>query len=117
MSNADVDLIAPFEGRINAGKVTEAKIGSAAVTKAKLGTGFIKGALIAGGAAGNHTVTGIATADALIQVLYFVGAGTDVTDVSDLTSEFTISAANTINNTGGTATTGGKLQVFYQDRA
>ena len=71
---------------------------------------------MAGGSAGNFTVTGIATADALISVVLLAGAGTAVTDVTDLTSQFTITAANTINNTGGTASTGGKLQVFYQDR-
>lgn len=106
MSNADVE-VALFEGTINPGKVT----------KAKLGTGFIKMAVVAGGAAGNFTVTGIATADALIGVLHVAGAGTDVTDIADLTSEFSIPAANTINNAGGTASTGGKLLVFYQDRA
>lgn len=127
MSNADVELIAPFEGRINAGKVgadeladggvTTGKIAAAAVTKPKLGTGFIGKAVVAGGAAGAITVTGIATADALILVLYLAGAGTAVTDAADLTAEFTITGANTINNTGGTATTGGKLLVIYQDRA
>ncbi len=68
--------------------------------------------IIAGGAAGNHTVTGIKAADTLVSVLHV-----DFTDASetgaDLTSEFTISAVNTINNTGGTATTGGFLVVTY----
>ena len=77
--------------------------------------GFLGKALISGGAAGNHTVTGIKTDDELFLVLYLAGAGTDVTDVSDLTGEFSISADNTINNTGGTATTGGKLLVLYYD--
>ena len=40
-------------------------------------------------------------------------AGTAVTDVQDLTSQFTISAANTINNAAGTASTGGKLLVRW----
>lgn len=75
--------------------------------------GFLGKGVVTGGAAGDHTVTGIATTDELVLVLYFVGAGTDVTDITDLTSEFTITAANTINNTGGTATTGGKLLVLY----
>lgn len=77
--------------------------------------GVLVGALINGGAAGDHTVTGIATGDVITQILYFAGAGSDVTNVSDLTGEFTISAANTINNTGGTSTAGGKIQVLYQD--
>lgn len=68
--------------------------------------------IIAGGAAGNHTVTGIATGDTLVSVLHV-----DFTDASetgdDVTAEFTISAADTINNMGGTDTTGGFLVVTY----
>lgn len=75
-----------------------------------------KTAVANGGSAGNITVTGIATTDVLEAVLYFpISTGT-VTGVSDLTSEFSITAANTINNTGGTATTGGKLEVRYRRR-
>lgn len=85
------------------------------VLKSHIGETLMKAAVVAGGAAGNFTVTGIATADALVAVILHTGAGTDVTDISDLTSEFTITAANTINNTGGTASSGGKLLVFYQD--
>jgi hypothetical protein len=85
------------------------------VAKTALAGGFLKAAVVAGGAAGNFTVTGIAAADELVAVLYFAGAGTDVTNVADLLSEFSISAANTINNTGGTASTGGKLVVLYLD--
>jgi hypothetical protein len=70
-------------------------------------------AIIVGAAAGNHTVTGIATTNTLLEVIYYPGAGIAVTDVIDLTGEFTISAANTINNTGGTNTTGGKLIVRW----
>ncbi len=75
--------------------------------------GFAKHALIAGGAAGNFTVTGIKTTDTLNMVLQFVGAATTVTTVADLTSEFTISALNTINNTSGTPSTGDKLLVLW----
>ena len=77
--------------------------------------GFLGKAVVAGGAAGNFTVTGIQTADELLLVLHVAGAGSDVTDIEDLTSEFSITAANTINNTGGTASTGGKLLVLYYD--
>jgi len=70
-------------------------------------------AIVAGAAAGNITVTGIKTRDRLVSVLRAVGGGTDVTDVTDLSSEFAITAADTINNTGGTATTGSKLIVTY----
>jgi hypothetical protein len=69
---------------------------------------------IAGGAAGNHTVTGIAASDTLLSVV-FVDA-TDVSEaVTDLTSEFAISAADTVNNAAGTDTTGGFLLVTYLD--
>lgn len=81
----------------------------------KVANGLVKVFLAAGAAAGNVTVTGIATGDKLVSVLRMIGAGTDVTDVSDLTSEFSITAANTINNTGGTATSGSKLVVLYLD--
>lgn len=72
----------------------------------------IKRAVISGGAAGDLTVTGIAVTNVLIAVLYFPISAATVTSISDLTSEFTI-ATNKINNTAGTATTGGKLLVLY----
>lgn len=65
-----------------------------------------------GAAAGDVTVTGIATGDKLLAVIVLVGAGVDVTDITDLTSEFTITAADTINNTGGTSTASNKLLIF-----
>ncbi|MFQ5775856.1 MAG: hypothetical protein ACE5GS_15140 [Kiloniellaceae bacterium] len=72
----------------------------------------VKTTIIAGGVAGAHTVTGIKTRDSLVSVLHL-----DMTDASetgaDLTAEFSISAANTIDNTAGTATTGGFLVVTY----
>lgn len=89
-------------GIISGGKVIEGAIPRNAV----------KTTIIAGGAAGNHTVTGIKTRDTLVAVLH-----SDYTDASEtgqnLTSEFSISAADTINNTGGTDTTGGFLVVTY----
>jgi hypothetical protein len=99
------------------GFVNNAKVAAdAAIAHTKLGTGTIKATLIAGGAAGNHTVTGIQTTDNLVAVLQV-----DATDASetyaDLTSEFTISAADTINNAGGTNTTGCGLLVVYEDRS
>lgn len=76
--------------------------------------GKLKTAVVAGGAAGDIAVTDIKTGDTLDAVIYYVGAGTAVTDVVDLTSEFTIKAGNgVITNTGGTATTGGKLEVRW----
>lgn len=76
----------------------------------------IKLALIKGGSAGSHTLTGITTDDKILSVWAeeFDGDG-DISTVSDLTSEFSISAANTISNTGGTATTDALLQVLWAD--
>jgi hypothetical protein len=70
---------------------------------------------IAGGAAGPLTVTGIKTTDRLISVLRVdLDATAANIDVDDLTSEFSISAADTITNAGGSATTGDKLIVTYE---
>lgn len=65
---------------------------------------------IAGGAAGAHTVTGILTTDVLVSVVHV----DDTTHVAtDKTSEYTISGADTIDNTGGTASTGAHVVVTY----
>jgi hypothetical protein len=69
-----------------------------------------KRSLISGGAAGNLTVTGIKTTNTLIAVLKIVDANQAFTD---LTSEFTITATNTINNTGGTSTASSHVVVVY----
>lgn len=105
-----------LEAEIADGAITDAKVAAAAaIAHTKLGTGVLKATLIAGGAAGDHTVTGIRPADTLVAVL-FVDA-TDASETySDLTAEFTISADDTINNAGGTDTTGGGLVVIYEDR-
>jgi hypothetical protein len=63
--------------------------------------------VVAGGAAGDITVTGITTSDRLVSVI-------NLTDGADLTSEFSITAADTINNAGGTATTGDDLLVVWE---
>lgn len=72
----------------------------------------VKTAVAAGAAAGNITVTGIKTRDQLVSVLFL-----DATDASEAvanrTAEFTITAANTINNTGGTTSAGGFLIITY----
>lgn len=73
---------------------------------------------IAGGAAGNLTVTGISLDDKIIQVIHIAlseGAPNTFDAPADLTSEFSITAANTINNTGGTATTDGLVIVEWYD--
>lgn len=83
------------------------------VTPGAIPRDAIRQTVIAGGAAGNLTVPGIKTRDKLVCVIRFVGAGVDVTDIADITAEFSITAADTISNTGGTATTGDKLIVTY----
>ena len=62
--------------------------------------------LAVGAAAGNVTVVGgIKEGDKLLRVITAVIDGSGhTTAVADLTSEFTITADNTINNTGGTST-------------
>jgi hypothetical protein len=67
--------------------------------------------VVAGAAAGDHTLAGITATTTLVQVLYLIGAGTAVTDVSDLTSEFSVAAGKIHNTT--TNTTGGKLLVTW----
>ncbi len=82
--------------------------------KAVVAVPALKQPEIDGGSAGDHTVTGILQTDELVSVLQVDIDTGNVVDVVDLTSEFTISAANTINNTGGTDTTGDTLIVTYR---
>ena len=98
------------------GVVTNAKVAAdAAIAHTKLGTGVLQSTIIAGGAAGNHTVTGIRVGDNLVAVLQI--DATDATETyADLTAEFTITGDDTINNVGGTDTTGSGLVVIYEDR-
>lgn len=98
------DVHVPFGG-------SEGTIQADKVLKTHIGEQLVKATLVTGGAAGNFTVTGIATADTLVMVLHYTTGAA----LANLTSEFTISAANTINNTGGTATTSDQLVVIYQD--
>ena len=71
-------------------------------------------AVIAGGAAGDHTLSAIVVGDALVSVIRCIGAGVAVTDITDITGEFTVGAGK-INNAAGTDTTGDKLLVLYND--
>lgn len=77
--------------------------------------------VIAEGAAGDHTVTGIRPEDKLVAVIGVTlvlseGAPNTIAfTAQNLTSEFTISADNTINNTGGTDLTDGFALVIYLD--
>ena len=82
--------------------------------------GAVKTTVIDGGAAGDHAVTGIAVGDALRSVLkldFTLAEGTPNTRTwaaEDLSGEFEITAADTINNAGGTDTTGAVLVVVYE---
>lgn len=66
-------------------------------------------------AATNIAITGITTSDTLVSVLQFVGAGTDITDVADRTSEASITSDGNIQ-LSSTDTTGGKLLVVWYDK-
>jgi hypothetical protein len=89
-----------------------AQIGDSSVFLLRVGSKSIgppKHAVVAGAAAGDVTVTGIAVGDRIDEVIYYPASY----DVIDLTSEFTITGPSTINNVGGTATAGGKLIVRW----
>lgn len=72
---------------------------------------IVQKAIINGGAAGAHTVSGILLNDRLVCVWEQDGTSGLLTDLS---SEFTITADDTIDNTGGTSTAGDKLVVEWQ---
>ncbi|MCP4307309.1 MAG: hypothetical protein GY788_21055 [bacterium] len=65
---------------------------------------------IAGGAAGDHTLTGITAADRL-EGVHDIDTTSGV--LVDLTAEFSIDSADTINNDGGTAST--RLVIYWDD--
>lgn len=74
---------------------------------------------VKGGAAGNLTVTGVAVGDSLLWVtgVCKYSANLIISTQLDFTTEFSITATNVINNTGGTATTGWILGVGWDDSA
>ena len=63
----------------------------------------------AGGAAGAHTVLSPVT----LKIGDVIKSVLNLTDSVDLTSEFSITANDTIDNTGGTATTGDDLLILF----
>lgn len=67
----------------------------------------LRTAVIDGAAAGDLTVTGIRVNDVLKAVQRVDAAAANLVD------EFTITADDTINNTGGTATTGFVLLIVW----
>jgi hypothetical protein len=81
----------------------------------KIGADKFSMSVLTGGAAGNHTLTGINLGDEIIGIVYFAG-GASLTSVADLTSEFAVLDANVIENAGHTATTDGFLVVNWIDR-
>lgn len=91
------------------GFVNTSLIEDGAVTGAKM-VNPIKVALISGGSAGNHTVSGLSIRDELVFVFEQNGTSGILTD---LTTEFDIKKADTIDNTGGTSTSSDKLLVMY----
>ena len=66
---------------------------------------------VPGGVAGNLTVAGLNAGDTLIAV---GGVKTSDQTYVDFSSQFTITANNTINNSGGSATTGYELVVVWR---
>lgn len=68
---------------------------------------LLQSASVAGAVAGDLTVAGIAVGDDLVVVQNVAAAG------ANLASEFDVTAADTINNAGGTATTGMVLLVMW----
>lgn len=69
----------------------------------------VRTSYVVGAVAGPLTVTGIKKQDRIVSVW-------NITTPADLTSQFSISAANTITNAGGTATTGGVVAVTWYDK-
>lgn len=67
--------------------------------------------VITGGAAGDLTVTGIRVGDTIAIVQNVAAAGVD------LSPEFTVTADDTINNTGGTSTAGMTLLIIWYKAA
>lgn len=76
---------------------------------------YIKMMVVAGAAAGNLTCTGIKKDDQIISVVAYSNpaAGVVPTGMVDLTSEFTATATDTINNTGGTSTANKVVIVIW----
>jgi len=66
-----------------------------------------------GQVAGNVTVTGIRVGDALKHVLIRETSGA----AGDITSQFKITASNTINNTGGASTAAQTLLVGWMAKS
>lgn len=76
----------------------------------------LKFGLVAGAAAGDVTVTGIQKNDQLVQVLVVGltdGTPNTFSGHADLTSEFSVTADDTINNAGGTSSAAKLVLVVW----
>lgn len=79
----------------------------------------IKTALVAGAAAGDVTVTGINLGDVLLgvhAVALTEGTPNTFSGYDEVTSEFSVTADDTINNTGGTSTANKLVLVVWEVR-
>lgn len=79
----------------------------------------VKEAVVGGGSAGDHTLDtsyGLASDDVLGQVYYIELSGVLVKATGDVTDEFSITGANTLNNTGGTDLSGTIVHVKFYDQ-
>lgn len=112
--NATADKILYVNIETAVGTVDTAQLADDSVTKAKLAGGFMNVTLVAGGSAGDHTVTGIATGDEIVFVGHFSTAAAIAT-LADLSGEFSVTGADTINNGGGTDTSSDQLMVMWMD--
>jgi hypothetical protein len=110
-TNENLIKLIPASGFL-ADVATRALFASGFVSHTMLAGGFLKIRITAGGVAGDHTVTGINVGDELAGVLRQDGTTGLLTN---LTTEFSITAMNTINNAGGTNTTGDFLVVWFLD--
>lgn len=108
---------------VASGTVTRGdKLCAAASGKVRTASTKTNTAIVNGGAAGAITVTGIGASDELLSVVRLDVAsdsgdnatGNKIQAASDLTSEFAVTAADTIDNTGGTNTSGDRLLVIWR---
>ena len=73
--------------------------------------------VIAGGAAGNHVMPGVALGDTLSGVLYVAKGAQNLTAITDVTSQFSTNATvDRITNWGGSSSAGGYLIISWIDR-
>lgn len=77
----------------------------------QINKGLVMQQAVAGAAAGNVTVSKIKLGDHLVSVIMVTATTAALTD---LTSQFTISASGQINNTGGTSSASNGLIVTWE---